>query len=222
MTTALAELPDTDQLQKETSIAKATAADVVVDSHGSFENAGLFLVNIKTIRKNIAETFDHLIKSAHDQHKSIIAEKKKHDTPLNDAERIVKLKMGTYTQEQERIARQEQQRKEREAREAEETRRLAEAEALEKEGRTEEAEQLIEEPIHVPVAPPPPPPKAEGVSMRKTYSYEISDESKIPRGYMVPNSPLIGSTVRNQHEAAETLIPGIKVNVTTGVSARSA
>ena len=222
MTTALAEAPNTKQIQHETTLEKIHAESITVDSHESFELAGQILVRIKTIRKNIAETFDGPIKAAHLAHKEIIAAKTKHDGPLDGAERTVKTKMGTYRQEQERIAWAEQQRKEREAREAEETRRLAEAEELEKEGRTDEAEQLIEAPIVVAVPPPPPPPKAEGVSMRKTYSYVVVDVNKIPRPYMIQNATLIGSTVRNQHEAAEKMIPGIKVIVTTGVSARSA
>ena len=222
MTTALAEMPSTEEIQRETSLAEIKAADIVVDSHESYEIAGQFLVGVKTIRKNIAETFDHLIKSAHEQHKSVISEKKKHDTPLNDAERVVKAKMGNYSTKQARIAREEQQRKEREAREAEETRRLAEAEALEKEGRNEEAEQVIEAPICVAVAPPPPPPKAQGISTTKRFKFRVVDKSKIPLAYMQHNEVLIGQVVRQQHEAAEKIIPGIQVYFETGVSARSA
>lgn len=222
MTTALIEAPNTEGIQQATSITEAKAAEIVVDSQGSFESASLLLVGIKRIRRTIAETFDSPIKQAHLAHKEMVAAKKKHDGPLDWVERIVKGKLGVYSQQQERIAREEQQEKEREAREAEETRRLAEAEALEKEGRTEEADQVIEQPIVVAVAPAVPKPKAAGISTTKHYSFAIEDYDAIPRQYMMPNEKLIGQIVRAQHEAAEKLIPGIKVNVTTSVSARSA
>ncbi len=221
MTTELMEAPNTEHIKEKTSLAKANATAIVVDSTESYEAAGQFLVGVKAIRRNIADTFNHLIQKAHQLHKDQIAEKKKHDGPLDEAERIVKGKMGTYYAEQERKAREERQRAEREAREAEETRRLAEAEALEKEGRQEEAEQVIEAPICVPVPRQVESPKAAGISTTKRYSFEVVDPAAIPRRYMIPNDVLIGQLVRSHHEAAEKMIPGIKVNVTTGVSARA-
>ena len=221
MTTAMIEAPNTEVIGARTRLAAADAADIVVDSHGSFEQAGQFLVGIKHIRRTIAETFDGPIKQAHLAHKEMVAAKKKHDGPLDEAEGIVKLKMGDYSEEQERIALAAQQRKEREAREVEETRRLAEAEALEKEGRQAEAEQVIEAPIVVAVPPPPPPPKAAGISTTKHYKFKVLDVTKIRLSYMMPDESSIGSVVRRHHEAAANMVGGIEVYFETGVSARS-
>jgi len=80
---------------------------------------------------------------------------------------------------------------------------------------------MLAEPIVTAVAPVPEAPKLDGISMRKTYSFKIVDATKIPRAYMKIDETLIGQVVRRQHEAAEAMIPGIKVTVTTSVAAQA-
>lgn len=115
----------------------------------SYTVAADFLKGVKSLRAEVAAAFDPIIKSAHDAHKTALAQKKAADTPLDDAERIVKGEMVRWDNEQERIRRAEEARLAEEARKLEEERRRKELAAMEAERerireqqRQEEAERL--------------------------------------------------------------------------------
>lgn len=224
---------------------KARALTITDDA--SLLRAGEFLTGIKALRKEIGETFDPLITKAHSAHKAAIDAKKKVETPVAEAETIVKRGMALYQEAQERIAAQaaEEARKERErleaeerAREAEERRRLereaedrrlAEAAAAEAAGDAETAERILELPPEVvfvpPAAPsfvPPPPPepvKVAGVSFSEKWEYEVFDERQLPREYTMRDDKKIGAVVRAMK--GETKIPGVRVFATKTVAARA-
>lgn len=218
MTTALA-IPDTGVMEKDTPLVVQQANAIVVDSDETWEEAGEFLVIVKTKRKEVAGAFDDIISNWNVGHKAAIAKKNEFDGPLKKAETSVKLQMGIYTTERAAKARREQQQREAEARRVEEDRRLAEAEQLEKENRKQEAEQLLEAPIVVAVAPAPPPPKVKGVSTSIGYDWELVDLALIPEAYKSLDRVKINGVVRAHHEAAEKMIPGIRVTSHKAVAA---
>jgi len=76
------------------------------------------------------------------------------------------------------------------------------------EGRHEEADELLDEPVFV--APPvvKAAPKAAGISFRNDWKFEIENKKKIPLHLMMPNEKLIGQLVRAQK--ADFNEPGIK------------
>lgn len=201
--------PDTAELQAEISVLLMDAQELMINSPGSYTDAGTFLRLIKTRRAKIADTFNEPINAAHRAHKAMLAAKQEHDKPAADAERIVKNKMGAYQAEEERKRRVEENRLREIARKEEEDRRLAEAAWLEAQGRKEQAEQVISAPVPTPtVVVPSQVPKAEGISTRKVWKYRIVDAALIPREYLIPDEKKIGAHARSMCKAAH--IPGIE------------
>lgn len=105
---------------------------------------------LAALMKEIDTTFDPHIATAFQAHKGLVAEKKKHAEPVEEAKRIVKEKRIVYTDEQERIRKAEEARIQAEARRLIEEAALAAAIAAEEAGDGAEAEAIISEPIHVP------------------------------------------------------------------------
>lgn len=217
---AALQLVTPDEVMKEVmSIDDQAKALKVVDSP-SYIAAGELWKAIKGIRAKVAEAFDANIKKAHELHKSLVAEKKRHDAPLDEAERMVKQSMSQYDLEQERKRREEQARLEAIARKEEEDRRLMEAIAAEEEmnriGMTkdevaQETAAILETPVSVaPIVIPKATPKLAGGPVYQTrWDYEIVAPNLIPREYLIPDTVKIGAVVRALKEQAN--IPGIKV-----------
>ncbi len=91
-----------DEVMKEVVSVEDQAKALKVVDAPSYISAGELWKAIKALRAKVAETFDGNIKKAHELHKGLVAEKKKHDAPLDEAERIVKRLMSNYDAEQER------------------------------------------------------------------------------------------------------------------------
>ena len=202
---------------------------------------------IKTARKALADRLDPTIKAAHQVHRNLCGLKSQIDEPLEDAERIVKGKIGRYQDEQLRVRREAEEAARAAARKIEENQRLAEAQRLEaiavqarieaqalaEAGKTREAEHLraeaanrqaqadavIDAPMAVVTVAIPPPPKLEGVSRRENWKFRIVDKALIPLEYMLPDEGSIGKVVRALK--SQTNIPGVEVFAETVVSAQS-
>lgn len=200
-------------LDSDLTALQRMANAITVTDDESYRAAGLRLREVKTFKEKVGEVFDPLAEAAHKAHKAITAQRGRFLIPADDAERTIKVKMTTwFTAEQKRKADEARAEQERLRRE-EEDRRLAEAAALESQGKAAEAEQLIEAPIATPIVTAAPPPKVEGVKMREQWDFEIVDASKIGAAYMVPDLKAIGQAVRSMHERAEQAVGGIKVTM---------
>lgn len=154
-----ATLPQTAVIEKEAQSALQVARNFKIVNNDQYTTAAERLKGLKGLMKQVADTFGPIITKAHEAHKEAVAQRKRHETPLLEAESIYKRAMLTYTTEQER-QRQEQERKARAAAEAEqaklreqaaiaEAKAKAESERLRKEaeeaaaaGRAEEAAKL--------------------------------------------------------------------------------
>lgn len=217
-------MSDTAVVEERALAVPDQAEALVISNRDELEAAGAMLTTIKGLQKEINQVFDPIIKKAHQSHKEAVAQKKKAGAPLVRAEGIIKPKIAIYTAEQERIRLEEETRlrKEAEAKQkAEEEKRIKEAEALEAEGKKEEAEKVISEPIPepAPIAAPSPAAKVEGVSIKKIWKFRIVDPSKLPREYLMADSTAIGKAVRTQKEKCE--IPGVEIYAEDSVAARS-
>lgn len=213
MSTALAEMPQTEELQGEARaiLDKANAVAIVDDT--TFRGAADLLRTFKTYSKRVSDTFDPLIKSQNEAVKKTRETMKTFARPAEEAEGIVKRKMADYQQEQERRAAEEAARLREQAMKEAEERRLQEAIALERAGDKRAAEAAIEAPI---VAPPPPiaarpTPKVEGVSFKTAYKFEVTDESIVPREFLKVDEVKLGGYVRSMKAAAIDKIPGVRV-----------
>jgi hypothetical protein len=114
MTTALS-TTETDSLRGEVSPIKANSQALTISVAGDVETARDFIRVIKERRGKVDATFDVHIKAAHAAHKALVATKKTFTDDLDDAERIIKGKVGAYQLECERLARIEQEKARKEA-----------------------------------------------------------------------------------------------------------
>lgn len=140
--------------------------------------------------------------------------------PFQRIEReIIKPAMVRFNNEQERLRRQEEDKLRDEQRKRAEDERIKRAAELEKEGDKQAAEELIEAPIEVaPVVVP----KAEapaGISYRDVWKYRVTDESKVPREYLVLDDKKVGAVVRALK--GEAKIAGIEVYAEKTVAGRA-
>ena len=202
--------PECREVETQALTIPEQARTVNVTDIETYKSAGEFWKSIKALRSKVADTFDPLIKNAHDLHKSILAKKQTVDKPLEEAEKTVKRAMEAYDREQERLRREEEERLREIARKEEEERRLKEAIALEESGHKEIAEAVMEAPVTVaPVVLPKVTPKMEGGPIFRTvWKFRIVNPNIIPREYLIPDQVKIGGVVRALKNQAN--IPGIE------------
>ncbi len=136
-----------EKLKKDTSGFPDRAKRIIVYNGVTLSKANEFLQAIKLVMKEIANTFNPIIKKAHEVHKESVAQKKKFEEPLVEAEKTIKLHIGAYLEGQEKIRREaeEKARREEEERQKEEERILAESRRLEDSGKEKEAENILAE-----------------------------------------------------------------------------
>ena len=127
---------------------------ITVTDNESMERANTFKLDIKAMIKEIDEWFKPLADKAFQSHRAITGKWNETKAPLKAADDHVTNQVKFYLAEVRRKQEAEEARLREIARKEEEERRLAEAEALEKEGRPEEAEEILSEPITY-VAPAP-------------------------------------------------------------------
>ncbi len=132
--------------------------------------------------------------------------------PFKEAVLILNHLLTVYENEQDRKAKIEQERLEAIAKKQAEEEALAEAAALEAEGRPDEAEAVIEKPQPVFVAPALAPLKVKGLAKTTIWRYEITNRSKINDTFMIPNEKAIAAAVRSLKENAVLAVgAGIRV-----------
>lgn len=233
-----------EEIGKTVDLCVRQANDITVENQTDLDSAAVFVRGLKTVLKEIADTFDGPIADAHRAHKSMLTAKNKHADPVKKAESIVKGRIGKYQLEQERIRREEERRlraqqedRERKAREEEAERkrkveeeeqaRLAEAQRLEDEGRTSEAEAVLDAapPEAPPIAAPEPlpavaparAPKAKGVSTTSVWKWEVVNIEMVPRNFMMIDEKALNAYVRAKK--GDTRVPGISIREEKRVAA---
>lgn len=220
--------------QKVTELALTwpqRAGALTIASPATYTEAGEMLKGIKALRKEVDAAFDPIITAAHAAHREACSQKKRAETPLAEAEQILKRGLIAYDTEQDRIRRDEERRLQELARQEAETQRLNEAAALEREASAtqdlsegyhlrREAEALLDAPIVAPVVVlEKSTPKVTGISYRDVWRFRIVDATNIPREYLCVDEPRIGGVVRAMKGA--TNIPGIEVYAEKVASAGS-
>jgi vacuolar-type H+-ATPase subunit H len=210
----------TDKLQRaavdEALTFAGMASQIVVKDEETLGTANLYLKDVKTMMGKIEATFDPQITQAHNLHRSLLAEKKKFTDPLTLAERVVKMAVGRFYDEQDR--RREAAEKERRRIEAE---ALAKAKALEDKAakaKTEvEREKILDQAVEVlqvadqkggDITAAAVAPKAQGLTITDNWKFEVINESEIPREYLMPDLVKIGRVVKALKGSAQ--IAGVR------------
>ncbi len=207
-----------EKLQKETAPWSLRAIELEVTNQATLNVAGNYLRGIKALREEIARTCDPVIKKAYEAHKAAVAQKKNFEAELIEAEKLIKDKVGTFTAEEQRKAREQEALEAAAARETQE-KTEAEARELEAAGEHELAEAVLEtaetEAAPAAVAAPP---TAAGVITRDNWSAEVTDFRALVDAVAKGDVPLavlkIDQKVLNQQARSlkrELHWPGVRV-----------
>jgi len=208
------------KLDTSISVLVKDANNFVVNDKISNEIAVGVVKDIKSLEKEICDTFDPMIKKNLEAHRESLAQKKKKLDPLVEAEKILKAKITAWDTEQERLRKIEAQRIEAENRKKlDDEIKRREEEALEQASKMESKEMqdmVLENAIETPVEVPnleevPEKEKVQGSSFKINYKYKIIDITKINREFLIPDEVKIGALVRNMKKDAESIIGGIEV-----------
>lgn len=214
-------MTDNNLEQRALSIPDQIRAITITSPETYQQMAGVFLT-IKALRKEIADTFNPLIQKAHESHRAILAEKKRHDEPLDKAEKEGKSAMQFYDAEQERIRREEERRLQEIARKAEEERKLQEALEAEQAGDKEAAEEILQEEIYVPpVSIPKATPKVSGVVFRTTWKHRVTNLKELVKAVAEGKAPLQCLQANDVFLGAQTRAMKTPGNIYPGVEAYS-
>jgi len=218
---------DTKQLETQVMTVPEKARAIKIISNETYQKAGEILVEIKGLRKAVNKSFDPIISKAFAAHREAVAQKRKVEAPLAQAEGIIKPAMAAWDTDQERIRRAEEMRLQELARKQAEERQLAEASALEAQGDKKAADEVITAPVDVaPVVLQKTVPKVQGVSFREVWRGECIDKMALIKAaatdqklsaLLEPNNVAINQLARSLRESF--LIPGcrsIKEKIVSG------
>jgi hypothetical protein len=218
------------QEQLETKIVSVPdqARALTIQTNDEYVRAGELLRTIKGLRGEVDQSFDPIIQKAHEAHREAIAQKRKIEAPLAEAEGILKPRIAAYLNEQERIRREEELRLQRQAEEEARQRQLENAVILDDIGETEEANALLEErPTVAPVILPRSVPKVAGVSMSKRYSAVVTNLMELVKAVAVGKAPIqalkADDVFLNRQAVAmkEALqYPGVRIHIESNISAK--
>lgn len=199
-----------EELKVKTNEMLVAARSLQITTLDQYREAAGILVVVKDLQKQVEATFDPVISQANKAHKTALEAKRKHAAPLLEAEQLIKAQCAAWVESQERARRLAEAELRSKAKEAEEIRLLEEAAALETVD-PQAAEALLEQAQNVEpsISLGDFTPKVEGVSYGETWDFEIVDESKIPREYLVLDLVKIRKVVKALK--AMTDIPGVRV-----------
>jgi hypothetical protein len=208
--TALAILPEYEEIYREATTFAGRAKLVAITDNESYCLAAMTLKSIKDCLKRVDDRLEPGRKAAYASYQEWLDLIREAKAPYLDAEAHIKLQIATYQKEEEMKRRAEESHLRERARQREEERRLQEALLAEREGNHKEAEEILAEEVSIP-----PPvremsvPKIEGISTTTVWKWRVTDEHKIPREYLRIDETRINGVVRAMKEA--TNVPGIEI-----------
>ena len=209
--------PQEHEIEQAALSLPEKARRLTVTTQAEYQAAGDFLLHLKAVRERINAVFDTPILAAHQAHKAALAAKAKVVGPVAEADALVRLTVSNYLQAEERTRKAAEAVALAASTKVEEEARLAQATALEQAGLPDAADALLSAPMVVPPMVMEAP-KADGISSREYWTYEIVNVDLIPRQYMMPNETALWAVVRSLKGL--TAIPGIRPYAKTGIATR--
>lgn len=215
------------EIKQEVGLVETRAKEMIISTDEEYEKAAEFGQQIKTKAKVVTDFFKPMKDSAYQAHKAVCDREKTMLKPLQDAEKTLKKSMTAYLQEKERKRKELETKLQRQA-EAERERMLNKAAALEAEGRTEEAEDVLmdaqlTESVATQATVIMDIPRAKGVSSGKDWEIEAIDHEKVPVNFSgVEIRPVDEKAIMRLIRASKgkIQIPGIKYKETIKMSIR--
>ena len=178
----------------------AEIQNVTVETPEQYEAAAFGLKSLKGWMKDITDYFEPERKRTHEAYTAVTTLKATYLNKAESVEKIIKSKMGKY-----QLAEQEKIRKaqiEAAQKEAEARRALAESMP------TPDAPAVVPEVI-IPVVPEAT--KVSGISVRKTWKYEIVNLKEIKDIFFKLDEAMVAKVVRDYGPDAVAMVGGIKV-----------
>ena len=217
------EQPELDA--KVGAIVEQAKAVEVVDER-SANKASVVLGGIAELRRKIKDVFGPLKKKAHDAHKAIVAAEADQLAPVAEAERIIKGRLGAWT-DAERRRRDDEARAARAiAEKAAQDERLNMAIELEDAGLSDLAEITLDQPV-LPAVAIPQKVEIQGARMSTIYSARVSDKLALVRhvaahpellNFLSENMTAINSQARSMRDGFT--LPGCELVKSTSVASR--
>ena len=221
------EAEENETIDREVSLIERRAEGVPVMNDVEFASAGSLLKEIKQMQKKVKEYWEPLRAKAKAAYDDVLSRKKEMLDPLESAEKMLKAKMGAYSDEKNRKARMQEEAMRLLARQEME-RKLEEAATAEAEGDVVGAEfALAEAEVMEGVASNSivqvKAPRADGVSRSKTWEIVEVDSSIVPVNFGGEEiRPVDLKAVMRIIKASKgtVQIPGIKYEEKTTISVR--
>jgi hypothetical protein len=215
---------DTTQNDAKANEALALANGLLIQTPEDYKRADVYCRSLFKLRKAIEEDFaDSLAKAvaakrAATEAKAALDEQiESHTKPVHDAEKIIKGKLLQWQRQEDDKRIKEQERLREEERKKAEDKRIKEAEALQAQGKTEQALAAIDKPIKL-AAVVLPPAQTERESVISTYlHYTITEAGEVKREYCAPDRGVIQSSINAYKKQGKTIaeiearIGGIKI-----------
>lgn len=217
-----------DHLETQIISVPDRARQLSIQTAEHYQEAGELLKVVKGLRAEVDASFDPIISKAHDAHKEAIAQKRKVEAPLAEAEAILKPRIAAYLNAEEQCRQDEELRLQRQAIEEARQRQLENAAILDDIGATAEANALLEEtPAVAPVILQRAAPKVSGVSMSKRYSAEIVNLMDLVKAVAAGKAPIqclqADLVFLNRQAVAmkqALAYPGVRLKVDSNISAQ--
>lgn len=192
--------------EESTALVSEIRSLAKIDSAEQYKAVAEKRALIKTMIKFHEDRFEPRIKEARQHVENLRKDLAAFVDPLKQVYAHAGELLVLYDQEQARMRRERELEEERKRKEQEELARLAN-ELGNKELAEEIKERVQAEPRPI-IIKETPTAKETGVSFREDWKFEITDESAIPRAYLVPDQVKIGKVVRAMKQA--TNIPGVR------------
>jgi len=214
---------DTQEMVKAGGDYLEIAENFLIMNEKDYVSADTFNANGKDQIKKIEAHCDPRIKTAHELHKGLLADKNKFLTPIKEARTLIGRKMSLYAEEQKRRRLEEEatQRKvdlekEKERKQLVTDNKRMEAQQLDEAGRHEEAKGVLYSPdpeLNAPLAqtlPQPIVPKTQ-TKFQGGWDIEVIDIEKVPDEFIVytVDIPLVKARVKSYKGNIE--IAGLKI-----------
>lgn len=219
------------EISEKAIVLAREAQSLAVRDQETANRATLLILAGKDMVKKIKEHFAPLKKAADEAKKKLLDAEKAELQKVEPYIEKLQASLTAWRLEEERKRREAEEaarraelerrrleeellRKAEEARRLEEEKKKLEGEEAARKAREELEKQALEEAAarEKQIIPPPPipeKPKTDGLTLRENWTFEIVDESQIPREYLVPDPVKIRKVVQVMKD--KTNIPGIRV-----------
>ena len=202
---------ETVALRAEVQTLPDTARVLTIVDASSFQTGASLLRRIKALRAAITRVFGPPIARAFEAHRALVADRKRLERPLAEAEALLKANLAAFTIAEERRRATAARRDTAAAAEARASAIWAEVEELESHGYRAEAAELATELVATPdaIVVTPAPVTAAGLAVRVVWKYAIVDAAQVPAAYLMIDHQKLGAAVRALK--GSVAIPGVRM-----------